>query len=246
MLIFAFWRNRGFASDRHRRATRARTRSTRTDPSPRRRPGLRSCARGLARGHRPEPRHAQLLRLGLRRGDVLGRRLVAQPGPAAPPRRLHHPTRAPGWRRSDPRIALGNRQSRFHLSRDSDLRKRALRNPRPRCRAPHDRKLLHALGREDEHRRCALGPRPRARRRSHVHHCGRQRPEGKPPKPHPIGAGGPRVLRPRRHARLGTGRTQRAVPQTSSRWRGRQTKAVRSASRSTSAAISSSAKRRRW
>ncbi len=56
----------------------------------------------------PGPR-AGLLRRRIRRGDVLGGGLVAQPGPAAPEGDLHFAPRARARRGADPRVALGDR-----------------------------------------------------------------------------------------------------------------------------------------
>ena len=109
----------------------------------------------VAARERPEPRHARVLRLGVRGGDLRGPGVVAEPGPAVSARRHDHaPGPSPrGLRRAG--LALGARQSRLGLSRDPDQRRRALRDPRAGPRAPSQRELLHALGREHEHGRRA-------------------------------------------------------------------------------------------
>ncbi len=71
---------------------------------------------------------------------------------------LHHPARAPGRGPRDPRLTLGHRQPRQRLPGDPDLRRRALRDPRPGRRAPDDRELLHAVGRQHGHRGGAQRP----------------------------------------------------------------------------------------
>ena len=127
----------------------------------------RSVGRDLAGPREGVRRDARALRRRVRRGDVLGRGVVVQPGQAATQGQLHHPARPPGGRPPHPRIALGHRQSRQRLPGDPDLRRRALRDPRPRRRAPHDGELLHAVGRQHGHRRCAQRPHHGGRLRRH-------------------------------------------------------------------------------
>ena len=164
----------------------------------------------MAARERSEPRHARVLRVGVRGGDVRGPGVVAEPGPAVPARRHDHP---PGPSPRGPRragLALGARQSRLRLSRDPDQRRRALRDPRARPRAPPHRELLHALGREHEHGRRARRQASRARPRPPLHDHRRRRARGRPPQPRALLARGARVLHPRRPARLGARPRERA------------------------------------
>ena len=57
-------------------------------------------------------RDARAVRRGVRRGDVLRRGVVVQPGPAAAQVDLHHPARAPGRGPAGPGLAVGHRQPR--------------------------------------------------------------------------------------------------------------------------------------
>ena len=80
--------------------------------------------------------------------------------PLRPEGHLHHPARARGRRAAHPRDALGHRQPRLDLPGHPDLGRRALRDPRAGRRAPDDRELLHAVGRQHGHRGRAQRPRP--------------------------------------------------------------------------------------
>ena len=151
----------------------------------------------------PSPVDARLLRLGLRGGHVLGRDLVVEPGSAAPEGHLHHPARARGRRAAHPGHPVGHRQPRLDLPGDPDLGRRALRDPGPGRRAPDDRELLHAVGRQHGHRGPAQRARPRDRGRRLVRRHRRRRPGRRSPQPRAVDPEGPRVLHPRRHARLG-------------------------------------------
>ena len=188
--------------------------------------------------------HAGLLRLGVRRGDVLGRDLVVEPGSPSPQGHVHHAARARGRRAAHPWHAVGHRQPRLDLPGHPDLGRRALRDPRPRRRAPDDRELLHPLGRQHGHRGSAQRPRPRDRCRRLVrghrrHGSGRRAPE-----PRAVDAEGPRVLHPRRDARLGRRRSQLAgdrPPRADHRPRRSPTTSRRSARPSTCASSPTSA-----
>ena len=88
---------------------------------------------------------------------------------------VHHPPRARGRRAAHPRHAVGHRQPRLDLPGHPDLGRRALRDPRPRRRAPDDRELLHPVGRQHGHRGPAQRPRPRDRGRRLVRRHRRRR-----------------------------------------------------------------------
>ena len=130
-----------------------------------------------------------------------------EPGPAAPARRQDHAARAhprTACRIPGSRWGIDNPDSVYRVIPISGSERYVIRGRVAERR--HDRELLHALGREDEHDRRALGARPRARRRSPLHDHRRQRPDGRPAEPHPLVSRGARVLHPRRAARLGAGR----------------------------------------
>ena len=108
--------------------------------------------------------------------------------PLHPKGHLHHPAGARGRRAAHPRHPLGHRQPRLDLPGDPDLGRRALRDPGPGRRAPDDRELLHALGRQHGHRGPAQRPRPGDRRRRLVRGHRRRRPGRRPPQPRAVDA----------------------------------------------------------
>ena len=170
--------------------------------------GLPDRRRDLAGPGQGIRRDARAVRRRVRRGDVLGGRVVVQPGQAAAQGQLHHPAGASGGRPSNPRITLGHRQSRQRLPGDPDIGRRTLRDPRPGRRAPHDRELLHAVGRPHGHRRRAQRPHHAGRLRRQLHHHRRRRPGRRATQPRAEHRRGARVLHPRRAAGLGPRRPQ--------------------------------------
>ena len=142
--------------------------------------------------------------------------------------RLGSPRRGP----RDSRITLGHRQSRQRLPGDSDLRRRALRDPRTRRREPDDGELLHAVGREHGHRRRAQRAHHGGRFRRVVPDHRRFRPRGRSAQPRPDHTGSARVLHPRRAAQLGPRRPE-SPHRATYRRRHRQPPPARSTSRPT-------------
>ena len=204
---------RSVASDRDARAARARARGARARPSTRssRKPTAASASTG-SRTIDPSPDMRSVLRLGVRRGDVLGRDLVARTRTRCAPRHLHHAARAPARghaRCRGSRWGIDNPDSIYRVIPISGDERYLIRGRVAERRMTENyftlwdanMNTVDVLSGHD----LVLG------RRSHA---SRSRSTASPPtgaaESHPLVARGARVLHPRRDARLGDGRAERA------------------------------------
>ena len=164
-------------------------------------------------GPRPRSAMRERLRRGVRGGDVLRRRVVVQPGPAAAEGRSASPgsrTRSRGARIPGSRWGIDNPDTVYRVIPISgDERYDSAAGSVP---SAHDRELLHPLGPAHGHRRRPRRATDAGRGRRlpfHDHRRRRRAPATGPTTSGP--ARGARVLHPRRAARLGP----RRLPTTS-------------------------------